>query len=41
MTTLNVPRATLYYETQGTGPALLLIPGGQPTPASSPGSPRS
>jgi pimeloyl-ACP methyl ester carboxylesterase len=28
MTTLNVPGATLYYETQGTGPVLLLIPGG-------------
>src|SRR5215216_3025280 len=28
MPTLNVPGATLYYETQGTGPVLLLIPGG-------------
>jgi pimeloyl-ACP methyl ester carboxylesterase len=28
MTTLNVPGATLYYETQGNGPVLLLIPGG-------------
>src|SRR5215207_1302100 len=28
MPTLNVPGATLYYETQGTGPVLLMIPGG-------------
>ena len=28
MTTLDLPGATLYYETQGTGPVLLLIPGG-------------
>jgi pimeloyl-ACP methyl ester carboxylesterase len=28
VTTLNVPGATLYYETQGTGPVLLTIPGG-------------
>jgi pimeloyl-ACP methyl ester carboxylesterase len=28
VTTLNVPGATLYYETQGIGPVLLLIPGG-------------
>jgi hypothetical protein len=28
VTTLNVPGATLYYETRGTGPVLLLIPGG-------------
>jgi pimeloyl-ACP methyl ester carboxylesterase len=28
VTTLNVPGATLYYETQGTGPVLLMIPGG-------------
>jgi pimeloyl-ACP methyl ester carboxylesterase len=28
VTTLNVPGATLYYETQGTGPVLLAIPGG-------------
>jgi pimeloyl-ACP methyl ester carboxylesterase len=27
-TTLDVPGATVYYETRGTGPALLLIPGG-------------
>jgi hypothetical protein len=26
--TLNVPGATVYFETQGTGPVLLLIPGG-------------
>ncbi|MER6950672.1 alpha/beta hydrolase [Nonomuraea sp. NPDC000554] len=32
MTTLNVPGATLYYEVQGTGPVLLMIPGG-PTDA--------
>jgi pimeloyl-ACP methyl ester carboxylesterase len=28
MTTLNVPGATLYYEMDGAGPVLLLIPGG-------------
>ncbi len=28
MTTLNVPGATLYYEVKGTGPLLLMIPGG-------------
>ena len=28
MATLNVPGATLYYETHGTGPVLLIIPGG-------------
>ena len=28
MTTLNVPGATLYYELGGTGPVLLMIPGG-------------
>jgi pimeloyl-ACP methyl ester carboxylesterase len=28
VTTLNVSGATLYYETQGTGPVLLMIPGG-------------
>jgi pimeloyl-ACP methyl ester carboxylesterase len=28
LTTLNVPGATLYYEIQGTGPVLLMIPGG-------------
>jgi pimeloyl-ACP methyl ester carboxylesterase len=28
MTTLEVPGATLYYEREGTGPALLMIPGG-------------
>ena len=28
MPTLNVPGATLYYETQGTGPVLLMIPAG-------------
>ncbi|MEU0565247.1 alpha/beta hydrolase [Nonomuraea sp. NPDC005983] len=32
MTTLNVPGATLYYEVQGSGPVLLMIPGG-PTDA--------
>jgi len=28
LTTLSVPGATLYYEIQGTGPVLLMIPGG-------------
>src|SRR6266571_3563809 len=28
LTTLNVPGATLYYEIEGTGPVLLMIPGG-------------
>jgi len=28
LTTLNVPGATLYYELEGTGPVLLMIPGG-------------
>src|SRR5262245_59438765 len=32
MSTLSVPGATLYYETHGSGPVLLIIPGG-PTDA--------
>jgi hypothetical protein len=30
--TLHVPGARLYYEVRGTGPVLLMMPGGPPAP---------
>ncbi len=38
---LKVPGARLYYEVQGSGPVLLLIPAAPPTPGSSPVLPDS
>jgi hypothetical protein len=33
--TLQVPGASLYYEVRGSGPVLLMIPGGRWTPTGS------
>jgi len=36
MSTLDVPGAQLYYETHGSGPLMIMIPGALATPTSSP-----